>query len=224
MGSLFDDSRVPPQGYDLPSGAYHLPRWLSIEQQQWLVEQFRLWASGPVPAVRKRFGKHQMSVYMAHLGWHWNPNAEQKYTKRALDGNQKRVLEVPEWLIRLGQRAVSDTGQEDWTDTYSPDIALANFYPDDAAMGMHQDKDELSRAPVVSLSLGNSCTFRFGNSRNRNAPFTDIRLASGDLFVFGGPSRMAFHGVTKIHPDTAPQELDLPSGRINITLRESGMT
>jgi alkylated DNA repair protein (DNA oxidative demethylase) len=90
-------------------------------------------------------------------------------------------------------------------------------------MGQHQDKDEHSRAPVVSLSLGDACVFRFGNTVDRKRPWTDIELESGDLFVFGGESRLAFHGVPKIRPGTAPYELGL-RGRLNLTLRESGLT
>jgi alkylated DNA repair protein (DNA oxidative demethylase) len=88
---------------------------------------------------------------------------------------------------------------------------------------MHQDKDERSPAPVVSLSIGDSCTFRFGNTRNRGQPYEDVLLASGDLFVFGGPSRLAYHGVTKIHPGTAPAGCGLREGRINITMRVTGL-
>ncbi|RAE30684.1 alpha-ketoglutarate-dependent dioxygenase AlkB, partial [Burkholderia multivorans] len=94
-----------------------------------------------------------------------------------------------------------------------------------AKMGMHQDKDEHDPAPVVSLSLGDSCTFRFGNTETKNRPYEDIRLASGDAFVFGGPARFAYHGVTRIHPGTAPEAArlsDLGGGRINITMRATG--
>jgi DNA oxidative demethylase len=88
---------------------------------------------------------------------------------------------------------------------------------------MHQDKDELSQAPVVSLSVGDSCRFRFGNTENRNRPYVDLELASGDLFVFGGESRRAYHGVTRILPGTAPAGCGLDSGRINVTLRVTGL-
>jgi alkylated DNA repair protein (DNA oxidative demethylase) len=91
-------------------------------------------------------------------------------------------------------------------------------------MGMHRDKDEKSDAPVVSLSIGDTCIFRFGNTTNRNKPYTDIELRSGDLFVFGGPSRFAYHGVTKVLPGTAPSEIGLPEGRLNITLRVTGLS
>jgi alkylated DNA repair protein (DNA oxidative demethylase) len=93
----------------------------------------------------------------------------------------------------------------------------------DARLGMHQDKDEHSPAPVVSLSIGDSCTFRFGSTRNRGQPYEDVLLASGDLFVFGGPVRFAYHGVSKVHPGTAPAGCGLPAGRINITMRVTGL-
>jgi alkylated DNA repair protein (DNA oxidative demethylase) len=90
-------------------------------------------------------------------------------------------------------------------------------------MGMHADKDERSAAPVVSLSLGSACLFRFGNAQTRGKPWHDTTLESGDLFVFGGESRYAYHGVTKTIPGTEQSGIGLPSGRLNITLRESGL-
>ena len=50
---------------------------------------------------------------------------------------------------------------------------------------------------MVSLSLGSACVFRFGNAESRGKPWQDVTLESGDLFVFGGPARFAYHGVTK---------------------------
>jgi alkylated DNA repair protein (DNA oxidative demethylase) len=98
-----------------------------------------------------------------------------------------------------------------------------NFYDAAARMGMHADADERSAAPVVSLSLGAACVFRFGNTETRSRPWTDIELASGDLFVFGGPSRLAYHGVPRSLPGTADPRTGLRAGRLNITLRESGL-
>jgi alkylated DNA repair protein (DNA oxidative demethylase) len=90
-------------------------------------------------------------------------------------------------------------------------------------MGMHQDKDERSGFPVVSLSVGDDCLFRFGNPATRTRPYTDLRLRSGDLFVFGGPSRFAYHGVPKTYPGTADPECGLASGRLNVTMRVTGL-
>ena len=79
-------------------------------------------------------------------------------------------------------------------------------------------------APVDSPSIGDSCVFRFGNIENHNKPNSDIELASGDLFVFGGPSRFAYHGVPKTTPGTVDPATGLARGRINITMRVKGMS
>lgn len=206
---------------DLAPGATHLPGWLTLDQQEWIVRQFRIWADGPVPIRAAKVRGHEMSVRTVCLGWHWQPY---RYTREATDVNGARVLPFPDWMVRLGRRALTDAGYgaQDAA-RYEPDTALVNFYDHAARMGMHQDKDERSLAPVVSLSIGDACTFRFGNPENRGRPYRDLLLASGDLFVFGGPSRLAFHGVTRIHPDTAPEGCGLTSGRINITLRMTGL-
>jgi alkylated DNA repair protein (DNA oxidative demethylase) len=106
---------------------------------------------------------------------------------------------------------------------YDPDTALVNFYDAAARMGMHQDKDERSDQPVVSLSIGDACTFRFGNTAHRGRPYRDVDLHGGDLFVFGGPSRFAFHGVPRIRPGTGDPATGLAAGRLNITLRVTGL-
>jgi DNA oxidative demethylase len=76
---------------------------------------------------------------------------------------------------------------------------------------------------VVSLSTGDSCVFRFGNTETRRRPYPDVELLSGDLFVFGGPARFAYHGVPKVHPGAADPATGMNGGRPNITLRETGL-
>lgn len=98
-----------------------------------------------------------------------------------------------------------------------------NWYGEGARMGMHQDRDEAAGAPVVSVSIGDACTFRFGNPDGRGRPYRDVTLESGDVFVFGGASRWAYHGVTGTVPGSAPDGCGLDRGRINITLRETGL-
>jgi len=84
-------------------------------------------------------------------------------------------------------------------------------------MGLHQDKDEAEfAAPVVSVSLGDDCLFRIGG-RDRSDPTRSLRLASGDIVMLGGDSRLAFHGVDRIYPNTST--LLKNGGRINLTLR-----
>ncbi|GAB2731556.1 alpha-ketoglutarate-dependent dioxygenase AlkB family protein [Kitasatospora kifunensis] len=180
---------------------------------------------------------------------HWFPYA---YTRRVHDGDGAPVKPFPALLDTLARRAVAEAygdagtcrdaeayGEEGVAGAgsavagvvgYAPDVALVNHYAAGARMGLHQDREERIDAPVVSLSLGDSCVFRFGNCRTRNGPWTDIELRSGDLLVFGGPARYAYHGVLRTLPGTADPELRLGepgpalSGRLNITVRQSGLS
>ena len=162
-----------------------------------------------------------MSVRTVCLGWHWIPH---RYSRTADDVDGAPVKPFPAWLAALGRRAVAEAyGDQAEADRYAPDVALINYYDDKARMGMHADKDERSLAPVVSLSLGARCVFRFGNTQSRDRPWTDVELESGDLFVFGGPSRLAYHGVPKTYPGTGDPGTGLACGRLNITLRQSGL-
>ena len=96
------------------------------------------------------------------------------------------------------------------------------------ARPLHQYKIEgadviRAGSPVVTISLGDTCIFRFGNVDRPSRPYRDVQLASGELFVFGGPSRLAFHGVPKVCGGTAPPGLEV-EGRISVTLRQSGQS
>ena len=77
-------------------------------------------------------------------------------------------------------------------------MALVNWYGPGAKMGMHVDRDEVVAAPVVSFSVGTTGVFRFGNRAGRGRPWTDLPLESGDVVVFGGPARLAYHGVPRL--------------------------
>ncbi|AUH39130.1 alpha-ketoglutarate-dependent dioxygenase AlkB family protein [Streptomyces sp. CMB-StM0423] len=220
MTALFTPQLPDRTAREIVPGAHHIPDWLALEQQEWIVDRFREWVQGPVPLRAAKVRGHQMSVRTVCLGWHWQPY---QYTRAATDVNGARVLPFPDWMIRLGRYALRATGHDAATvGAYTPDTALVNYYDANARLGMHQDKDEKSRAPVVSLSIGDTCAFRFGNTENRNKPYTELLLASGDLFVFGGPARLAYHGVTKVHEDTAPEGCGISGGRINITMRMTG--
>ncbi|MGI8331794.1 alpha-ketoglutarate-dependent dioxygenase AlkB family protein [Actinomadura scrupuli] len=205
---------IPRPRAQIVPGAVHVPGWLGADEQRRLVEACREWARPPAGMRRTRLpGGGVMSVRTVCLGLQWVPY---RYVP-AVDGEP--VKPFPAWLGELGRRAVAEAYGE--PGAYRPDVALVNFYDAAARMGLHQDRDERSRAPVVSLSLGDTCVFRFGNTRDRNRPWTDVELESGDLFVFGGPARLAFHGVPRILPGTGDPALGMSGGRLNITLRES---
>jgi alkylated DNA repair protein (DNA oxidative demethylase) len=108
-----------------------------------------------------------------------------------------------------------------WNDvafySHPPEACLINFYAASAKMGLHQDRDETDfAAPVVSVSLGDSCLFRVGGLK-RADPSRSFRLNSGDVLVLGGDARLAFHGVDRIYPGTST--LLAQGGRINLTMR-----
>ncbi|MFB7599705.1 alpha-ketoglutarate-dependent dioxygenase AlkB [Streptomyces sp. NPDC056160] len=215
-------------------GAVHVPDWLDPAQQRELLAACREWARPPAGLRTVRTpGGGTMTARQVCLGRHWYPYG---YARTAVDGDGAPVKPFPAWLGELGRRAVADALGPDMLGPDAAgrdgagggvrgtayDIALVNFYDADARMGMHRDSDEKSGAPVVSLSLGDTCVFRFGNTGTRARPYTDVELRSGDLFVFGGPSRLAYHGVPRVHGGTAPPELGL-TGRLNVTLRVSGL-
>ncbi|WP_371582631.1 alpha-ketoglutarate-dependent dioxygenase AlkB [Streptomyces sp. NBC_01314] len=213
------DAELFPRGRtEIASGAVHVPDWLDADQQRRLLEACREWAAPPAGLRTVRTpGGGTMTARQVCLGRHWYPYA---YACTVVDGDGAPVKPFPAWLGELGRRAVADAlGATQATAAY--DIALINFYDADARMGMHRDSDEKSDAPVVSLSLGDTCVFRFGNTRTRARPYTDVDLRSGDLFVFGGAARQAYHGVPRVYGGTAPAALGL-TGRLNVTLRVSG--
>ncbi|MCW2284466.1 alkylated DNA repair protein (DNA oxidative demethylase) [Rhodoblastus acidophilus] len=118
---------------------------------------------------------------------------------------------IPETLLRL------------WRDLagypHDPDACLINYYDPAAKMGAHQDVDEQDfDAPILSVSLGCACRFRFGGE-TRGGSTQSLVLESGDVLIFGGPARKMFHGVDRILAKTSTL-LD-PPGRINLTLRRA---
>ncbi|MFE9310134.1 alpha-ketoglutarate-dependent dioxygenase AlkB family protein [Streptomyces sp. NPDC006706] len=215
-----DAELFPRDRRQIAPGAVHLPDWLDPARQGALLAACREWARPPAGLRTVRTpGGGTMTARQVCLGRHWFPYG---YADTAVDGDGTPVKPFPAWLDELARGAVTDALGPRAAGPAPYDIALINFYDAEAHMGMHRDSDERSGAPVVSLSLGDTCVFRFGNTGTRTRPWTDVELRSGDLFVFGGPSRLAYHGVPRVHPGTAPAELGL-TGRLNLTLRVSGL-
>jgi len=98
-----------------------------------------------------------------------------------------------------------------------PEACLVNFYGPHAKMGLHQDRDEKPLdAPVLSVSLGDTAIFRLGGLDRKGAT-QSFKLASGDVMMLSGPSRLRFHGIDRILPGTST--LLEKGGRLNLTLR-----
>ncbi|MHA6785572.1 alpha-ketoglutarate-dependent dioxygenase AlkB family protein [Pseudonocardia saturnea] len=204
----------------LAPGAVHVPDWLDLVRQRELVRACREWASeGPGIRAATLPNGGRMTVRAVCLGWHWYPY---RYSRTRDDQDGSPVTPFPDWLGDLGRAAVHDAYGD--ARDYRPDIAVINHYDADARMGLHRDADEVAREPVVSLSIGAPCVFRLGNTEHRGRPWTDVEVRSGDLVVFGEESRLAYHGVPRLLPAVEVPDTGLASGRLNITLRVSGLT
>jgi alkylated DNA repair protein (DNA oxidative demethylase) len=190
---------------------------LSVPSQRDMWERCRALAAGPVPIYSPTVrGGKQMSVGMLCLGKHWN-GLTYAYEDRRSDFDNQPVPPIPAEMSAIACAAAADAGFE-----MRPDLCIMNFYGADAKMGVHQDKDErpetiAAGVPIVSVSLGDAARFVVGGVTRREAT-TPIVLRSGDVLVMGGPSRLRFHGVTRILSGTAPEGTG--PGRFNLTFRQ----
>ncbi|MBP0636487.1 DNA oxidative demethylase AlkB [Cupriavidus sp. AcVe19-6a] len=101
---------------------------------------------------------------------------------------------------------------------FAPDACLVNRYVPGTRLSLHQDRDERDfSAPIVSVSLGLPAVFLFGGMRRADRP-QRVRLAHGDVVVWGGPSRLAFHGVAPLADGDHPL---LGRARVNLTFRKA---
>jgi DNA alkylation damage repair protein AlkB len=203
---------------ELAPGACHLRRYLTEDDQAAIAARCLELGSEPAgfytPIVR---GDHPMSVRMLCLGRHWNARTYTYEDVRSdVDGLPAPAL--PSDLAAIAARAAQAAGFR-----LTPDLCIVNWYGPSSRMGLHQDKDESREsieagAPVISLSIGDSARFLFGGLKRKD-PVDKILLESGDVFVFGGASRLRYHGVTRILPGTAPPGLGF-EGRLNLTFRQ----
>lgn len=213
---------TPPLGRrtatEIGPGAFHLRGFLPLDAQAALLTTCRALLDGPVPAyVPVVRGGGTMHVRMLCLGRHWNGQTY-RYEASRSDFDGLPAPPLPEEFRVLSRGVARSVGM-----TLEPDVCIMNYYDAAGRMGLHQDKDEGPRAieaglPVVSLSLGDTARFLFGGTRRRD-PVEPILLESGDAFVFGGPARLRYHGVSRIVPGTAPAALGL-TGRFNLTFRQ----
>jgi len=196
----------------LPNGVRYLPGRLDRAAQEHLVDLVRaVVAQAPLYVPEMPGTGKPMSVRMTNcgsLGWVTDKTRGYRY-QDTHPVTEKPWPPIPQELLTLWEE-VADYPRP-------PQACLVNFYSDDARMGLHQDKDETDlAAPVLSISLGNTCLFRVGGAQRKD-PTRSFRLQSGDVVVLGGEGRLCFHGVDRIYPSTST--LLKHGGRINLTLR-----
>lgn len=224
MAFPIDGPPAPRAPEEILAGVVHVPDWLDQAAQQHLGTDFQAWALPPAGLRHPRVPTgHLMTVQSVCLGWHWFPYV---YSRFAQDTDGAPVKPLPADLVQLARDAVAAAygAESPEAIAYDPDAAIVNLYPEGAKLGLHQDGEEPSDAPVVTLSLGDRCTFRLAGVDRRVGPFTDIEMRSGDLLVFGRENRRIYHGVPKVFSGTGPDGLGLPPGRLSITVRQTGFS
>jgi DNA alkylation damage repair protein AlkB len=201
----------------LDDGLFLLQARLVPGEQRELWRECRTLADGPVPMYTPTVrGGRKMSVGMLCLGRHWN-GLTYTYENRRSDFDDLEVPPLSAPFAELARSAAAAAGFE-----MQPDLCIVNYYNEEARMGVHQDKDERPETiaagiPIVSVSLGDAARFVIGGLTRRE-PTRPLVLRSGDVLVMGGPSRLRFHGVTRILAGTAPEGTG--PGRFNLTFRQ----
>ena len=159
-------------------------------------------------------GGHQMSVAMTNCGGVGWVTDRAGYRYDTVDPNSgKPWPAMPPSFRKLAREAADAAGFE----SFSPQACLVNRYLPGAKMSLHQDRDELDfAAPIVSVSLGLPAIFLFGGLKRSDQP-QKFRLEHGDIAVWGGPARLAFHGVA---PLADGEHALMGRQRINLTFRK----
>ena len=207
------------EGIEIYPGSVHLPGFLTIEEQTEIVRTAISIGNGPGGWYRPRLRSGApMKLNMACLGRHWNP---QRYLYEAArtDYDGAAAPPLPGNFKALAARTAERAGT-----ALDADVVILNHYSEGGRLGLHQDKDEDQAVldagdPIVSISIGDAGLFRIGGFGRRD-PSRALRLESGDAFVFGGPSRLRFHGIDGIEPGSGPAGTGL-LGRLNLTFRRT---
>ena len=214
--SLFDNDPVPYAAPEpIAPGAMLLRGFALDVAQSLMLSVQQVIASAPLRHLVVP-GGHTMSVAMSNcgaLGWVSDRSGYRYSATDPLSGQPWPAM--PACFVSLAVRAAAEAG----FDGFRPDACLINRYEPGARLSLHQDRDEgdLS-APIVSVSLGLPAVFLFGSMQRNDRP-ARLRLAHGDVAVWGGPARLAYHGVAPL----ADGEHALAGRRrINLTFRYAG--
>jgi alkylated DNA repair protein (DNA oxidative demethylase) len=216
MSDLFDAiDDAPPALEPLDEGAVILRRFALAAAPALLQAVGEVTAAAPWRHLVTP-GGYRMSVAMTNagaLGW---VSDETGYRYDAVDPlSGRRWPAMPGCFLALARSAAEQAGYRG----FEPEACLINRYEPGARLSLHQDRDERDfSAPIVSVSLGLPAVFLFGGLRRQERP-QRVRLAHGDVVVWGGASRLAYHGVAPLaegeHPATG-------RCRVNLTFRRAG--
>jgi alkylated DNA repair protein (DNA oxidative demethylase) len=213
MTLLFDTHPLLPSHEPLEEGAVLLRSFAVAEEHLLLEEVARV-------AQRAAFrhlitpGGHTMSVAMTNCGRVGWVSDRTGYRYDRIDPETGDPWPaMPAAFFDIAARAAAEAGFAH----YDPDACLINRYVPGAKLSLHQDRDEKDAwAPIVSVSLGRSAVFLWGGKR-RSDPVRRLHLESGDIVVWGGPARFAYHGVAPLNDGLHPLT---GTARINLTFRK----
>lgn len=199
----------------LPIGTVHHSAFITEGDQVRLVELCKqLVAKFPLmqPVTKAGFPLSLKVTSWGKAGW-FGSEGSYRYITRHVNG--KPFPEIPQFINDLMMTAARNAG-------FSPfelETVLLNYYPRPTGkLGRHQDVTEEDRvSPIITISLGDACVFNVG-SEDYAEKGTDVELRSGDVVVMGGLSRLAYHGVVRLIPDTSG--LLKSGGRISLTGRK----
>lgn len=179
-------------------------------QRSLLAEIFRAATEAPfyrprMPRSGKAFSVEETNL--GQLGW-YSDESGYRYVARHPD-TRRHWPAMPVSLLQIWETLTGFAAP--------PECCLVNLYRADARMGLHQDRDEEElRAPILSVSLGDDAIFRIGGTTRRSSS-RSVVLRSGDIVVFGGTARLAYHGIDRVIAGSS--SLVPGGGRINLTLR-----
>jgi alkylated DNA repair protein (DNA oxidative demethylase) len=210
---LFDDAPAPYAAPEVIAPGAVLLRGFACDVDEALLQAVEaISAAAPLRHLVTP-GGYTMSVAMSNcgaLGWVSDRSGYRYDANDPVSG--KPWPPMPACFAELALRAAAEAGFEN----FQPDACLINRYEPGARLSLHQDKDEGNmEAPIVSVSLGLPAVFLFGGL-NRNDRPARYRLQHGDVAVWGGPSRLAYHGVA---PLAKGEHGRLGGQRINLTFR-----
>ncbi len=216
---LFPSTDISPTGAGplakpiaLAPGAMLLPGWAAPEASRLMDAVEQVTAVAPFRTMQ-RPGGAAMSVGMTNCGsWGWLSDA-QRYRYSNVDPvSGKPWPAMPSWLAEQASAAAAAAGHPG----FAPDACLMNRYLPGNKLSLHRDEDEADLgAPIVSVSLGLPAVFLWGGLQ-RSDPVQRVRLAHGDVVVWGGPARMSYHGVNPLKDGDHPL---LGAQRWNLTFR-----
>jgi len=207
---LFDEQQ---EIFQLADGAYYLKGFaLPVEKTLCALLQAQFVAQPPQKMMTPMGYMSVLTSSLGDVGW---VSSRTGYGYAACNPiNQQAWPDIPKAMSDLATRAAHEAGYEHFV----PDCCLINVYDVGSKMGLHQDKDEQHFSqPVVSVSLGIPATFMMGGAK-RNDRTTKINLTHGDVVVFGGASRLLFHGVQTVKQANHPL---FGQQRINLTFRKA---